>query len=84
MFWFSIFMYYNQSDPTRWFFVWERLRCEAYKTMRLSNKQIRQLQIILKDETNKEYSEEELQLIGLAIVRFIIAKHFQSKESSNG
>jgi hypothetical protein len=52
--------------------------------MRLTYKQIRQLQIILKDETNKEYSDEELQLVGLAIVRFIIAKHFQSKEPNNG
>jgi hypothetical protein len=56
--------------------------------MRLSHKQIKDLQALLLEMTGKEYSPEEAQTAGLAIVRFVstkeLRKHqFNSKESSN-
>jgi hypothetical protein len=42
--------------------------------MRLSPKQIKDLQALLKDQTGKDYTDEEAQQAGLAIMRFVYAK----------
>ena len=41
--------------------------------MRISNKHLNQLQIILLEITGKEYSSEELQNAGLSILRLVYA-----------
>jgi hypothetical protein len=51
--------------------------------MRLSNKRITELQTILKTQTGKEYSTEEVQQIGISIVRFMFAKYMQSNRRKN-
>jgi enoyl-CoA hydratase/carnithine racemase len=56
--------------------------------MRISHKQIKELQALLLEMTGKEYSPEEAQTAGLAIVRFVSAKELQkdqliSKEIKN-
>lgn len=43
-------------------------------TARISSEQIKKLQKLLKAQTGKEYSDEEAQVAGLAIIRFMIAK----------
>lgn len=56
--------------------------------MRLSDKQIKALQALLKEQTGHDYSAEEAQRAGLAIMRFIASKHYRSavtlKESKDG
>lgn len=42
--------------------------------MRLSPEQIKKLQKLLKEQTGKDYSDEEVQKAGLAIMRFVLAK----------
>jgi hypothetical protein len=42
--------------------------------MRLSADKIHQIKSIMKDRFNKEVSDEEAQLIGLATLEFVIAK----------
>ena len=42
--------------------------------MRLSDKRIKELQAILLEITGKEYSPEEAQTAGLAVVRFVSVK----------
>lgn len=55
--------------------------------MRISHKQIKDLQALLLEMTGKEYSPEEAQTTGLAIVRFVSAKelrkHQLNKENIN-
>lgn len=47
--------------------------------MRLSNKQIKKLQKLLKDELGLDYTHEQAQDAGLAIIRFVVAKRHRSK-----
>jgi hypothetical protein len=42
--------------------------------VRISPDRIKELQKLLKEQTGKDYSDEEAQEAGLAIVRFVIAK----------
>lgn len=56
--------------------------------MRISHKQIKELQALLLEMTGKEYSPEEAQTTGLAIVRFVSAKELSrhltnDKEKNN-
>lgn len=48
--------------------------------MRLSPKQIKELQKLLKEQTGKDYTDEEAQEAGLAIIRFVIAKETQKQK----
>jgi hypothetical protein len=50
---------------------------------RISPERIKELQKILKEQTGKDYSSEEAQEAGLAIMRFAIAKeqHKQQLQS---
>jgi len=56
--------------------------------VRISDKQIKELQKILKEEHGLDYSDEEAQTAGLAIMRFTLAKKRrefeQKKESDDG
>lgn len=52
--------------------------------MRISHKQIKDLQALLLELTGKEYSPEEAQTTGLAIVRFVSAKELQSNQLKKG
>jgi hypothetical protein len=45
--------------------------------MRLSQKRIKELQKLLKEQTGRDYTDEEAQEAGLAIIRFVIAKESQ-------
>lgn len=51
--------------------------------MRLSHKQIKELQALLLEMTGKEYSPEEAQTAGLAVIRFVSAKELQKHQLSN-
>lgn len=42
--------------------------------MRLSNEQVEALQKLLKEQTGRDYTAEEAQEAGLAIMRFALAK----------
>lgn len=42
--------------------------------MRLSPERIKELQKLLKEQTGKDYGDEEAQEAGLAIVRFVLVK----------
>ena len=48
--------------------------------MRLSKERIKELQKLLKEQTGKDYSDEEAQEAGLAIIRFVIAKEQRNRE----
>ena len=48
--------------------------------MRLSDERIKELQKLLKDELGLEYTEEQAQQAGLAIMRFVLAKELRNKE----
>lgn len=48
--------------------------------MRLNDKQIEELQKLLKEETGRDYTKEETQQAGLAIMRFVLAKELRKKE----
>ncbi len=48
--------------------------------MRLSPKQIKELQALLKEQTGKDYTDEEAQEAGLAIMRFVAAKELRKIE----
>jgi hypothetical protein len=43
-------------------------------TARISPERIKELQKLLKEQTGKDYSDEEAQEAGLAIIRFVMAK----------
>lgn len=51
--------------------------------MRINGKQIKDLQALLLELTGKEYSTEEAQKEGLAIVRFVSVKELQKHQSVN-
>jgi len=42
--------------------------------MRLSNERIKALQVLLKEEFGLDYTDEQAQVAGMAIMRFVIAK----------
>lgn len=42
--------------------------------VRISPEHIKKLQKLLKEQTGKDYSDEEAQEAGLAIMRFVLAK----------
>lgn len=48
--------------------------------MRISPERIKELQKLLKEQTGRDYTDEEAQEAGLAIMRFVIAKE-QRKQS---
>lgn len=48
--------------------------------MRLSPQRIKALQDLLKEQLGVSYTDEEAQAAGLAIMRFIVAKHRRSNE----
>lgn len=45
---------------------------------RLSQERIKELQKLLKEQTGRDYTDEEAQEAGLAIIRFVIAKESQN------
>lgn len=47
---------------------------------RISPERIKELQKLLKEQTGKDYSSEEAQEAGLAIMRFVIAKEQQKQQ----
>jgi len=51
--------------------------------MRLSDKQVEELQKLLKEQTGKDYTTEEAQQAGLAIMRFVLAKEQQDHTPIN-
>lgn len=46
---------------------------------RISSERIKELQKLLKEQTGKDYSDEEAQEAGLAILRFVMAKESRKK-----
>ena len=58
--------------------------------MRLSNERIKSLQVLLKELTGQDYTDEQTQDAGMAIIRFTIAKAqrrqdlLKLKENGNG
>lgn len=50
---------------------------------RISPERIKELQKLLKELTGKDYSDEEAQEAGLAIVRFVLAKEQRKYEKKN-
>lgn len=50
--------------------------------MRFSEQQITNLQVLLKELTGKEYSREQAQEAGIAVMRFAAAKLARSKQLS--
>ena len=49
-------------------------------THKLSPKQIKELQKLLKEQTGKDYTDEEAQEAGLSIMRFVYAKELRKRE----
>lgn len=47
---------------------------------RISPERIKELQKLLKEQTGKDYSSEEAQEAGLAIMRFVIAKEQRKQQ----
>lgn len=50
---------------------------------RISPERIKELQKLLKEQTGKDYTDEEAQQAGLAIMRFVIAKEQYRQELSD-
>lgn len=48
--------------------------------VRISKKHIKELQKLLKEQTGKDYTDEEAQEAGLAIIRFVLAKERRKYE----
>lgn len=48
--------------------------------MRLSQERIRALQKLLKEQFDLDYTDEEAQQAGLAIMRFVVAKELRNQE----
>ena len=48
--------------------------------MRLSQERIKALQKLLKEQFDLDYTDEEAQQAGLAIMRFVIAKEQRSRD----
>lgn len=51
--------------------------------VRISPERIKELQKLLKEQTGKDYSDEEAQEAGLAIMRFVIAKERRQELASS-
>lgn len=51
--------------------------------MRISEKQIKELQTLLLEVTGKEYPPEETQAAGLAIMRFVYVKKLREQQFNN-
>jgi hypothetical protein len=51
--------------------------------MRLSNKQIKSLQALLNELYDLDYSDEQAQEAGLAIMRFVVAKAHRKHQVIN-
>jgi hypothetical protein len=51
--------------------------------MRLNTERIQALQRLLKNELGLDYSDEEAQQAGLAIMRFVVAKYRHSNSLTN-
>ena len=51
--------------------------------MRLSHERIKSLQALLKELTGQNYSDEQAQEAGMAIMRFAIAKAQRKRELAN-
>jgi hypothetical protein len=47
---------------------------------RISPNRIKELQKLLKEQTGKDYTDEEAQEAGLAIIRFVLAKEQRKHE----
>jgi hypothetical protein len=52
--------------------------------VRISPERIKELQKFLKEQTGKDYIDEEAQEAGLAIIRFVVAKKLHSQQSQKG
>lgn len=50
--------------------------------VRISPERIKELQKLLKEQTGKDYSDEEAQQAGMAIIRFVFAKEQRRRELS--
>lgn len=50
--------------------------------VKLSPKQIKELEKLLQEETGKDYTDEEAQEAGLAIMRFVYAKMQRERKST--
>jgi len=48
--------------------------------MRLSDERIRSLQALLKEQTGRDYTQEQAQEAGMAIIRFVIIKAQRKRE----
>lgn len=48
---------------------------------RLSKEKIKELQKLLKEQTGKDYTYEEAQEAGLAIIRFVATKEIQKMDT---
>ena len=48
--------------------------------VRISPDRIKELQKLLKEQTGKDYTDEEAQEAGLAIIRFVLAKERRGQE----
>jgi hypothetical protein len=57
-------------------FLFEKGFCYARHMllMRLSKKRVKELQVLIYEQIGKTLTDEEAQLVGLAIVRFMLAK----------
>lgn len=52
--------------------------------MRLSKQQIKSLQILLQEQFGLTYADEEAQVAGLAIMRFVLAKERRKMTQEKG
>lgn len=50
---------------------------------RISSERIKELQKLLKEQTGKDYTDEEAQEAGLAILRFVLAKETRSRDQDD-
>ncbi len=51
--------------------------------VRISPERIEELKKLLKEQTGKDYSDEEAQEAGQAIMRFVLAKEKQKQQKPN-
>lgn len=49
---------------------------------RISPERLKELKKLLKEQTGKDYSDEEAQKTGLAIMRFVLAKEQRRQDTS--
>lgn len=51
--------------------------------VQISPEMIEELQLLLKDQTHKDYTDEEAQEAGYAIIRFVIAKKLENVQDGS-